>query len=80
MTCWQALLDNSDILHAAGNVDKDMMLDEDEAVAILVNSGQLRRRLHEKALDTVFFKSRFPGDRLGSQRARFFFQADSDHG
>ena len=57
-------LDQADILFVAGDISDDYILEEDEAVAILANYGQVRQYLHKKALNRGFFKSHPPRDAM----------------
>jgi len=54
-------LDNPEILFVAGDMADDVVLEEDEAVAILANYGQVRQYLHKKTLNRGFFKNKPPG-------------------
>ena len=49
-------IDDPEILWVAGDLREDIILEEDEAVAILANYGQVRNYLHKKQLGRGFFK------------------------
>ena len=54
-------LDNPDVIYVAGDLEDDVVLSEDEAIAILANYGQVRQYLHKKALGRGFHKYPPPG-------------------
>ena len=54
-------LENQEIVYVAGDLDEGYLFDEDEAVAIFANYGQVRQYLHKKALGRGFFKPSTPG-------------------
>ena len=61
-------IENPEILYVAGDLDDDLELSEDEAVAILANYGQVRQFLHRKVLNRGFFKNKAPGSGGGPRR------------
>ena len=48
--------DDPDVLYVAGDIPEDVILSEDEAVAILANYGQVMNFLHKKQLGRGFFR------------------------
>ena len=42
-------LDNSEVIYVAGDMDDECILEEEEAMAILANYGQVRKYLHNTA-------------------------------
>ena len=46
----EPFLDDPEVLYVAGDMSNDIWLDEDEAVSILANYGQVRKYLHNKVL------------------------------
>ena len=54
-------LDNPDVIYVAGDLEDDVVLSEDEAIAILANYGRVRQYLHKKALGRGFHKYPPPG-------------------
>ena len=50
-----------EVVYVGGDLADGVMLDEDEAVAILANSGQVRQYLYKKALSRGFFQNKQPG-------------------
>ena len=53
-------VDDEDAVPVAGDVPEDVILEEDEAVAIFANYGQVRQYLHERKLGRGFFRQQPP--------------------
>ena len=53
-------LDDPEVVYVAGDLPDDILLDEDETVAILANYGQVRNYLHKKTVGRGFFQPRAP--------------------
>ncbi|MEC8482419.1 MAG: C2HC-type zinc finger protein, partial [Pseudomonadota bacterium] len=64
-------LDNSEVIYVAGDMDDECILEEEEAMAILANYGQVRKYLHNKALNRGYFKSTPPGSKGSSGKRPF---------
>jgi len=73
-------LENPEILFVAGDMADDVVLEEDEAVAILANYGQVRQYLHKKTLNRGFFKNKPPGGSKPFQPRRPPMKALTDGG
>ena len=54
-------LDNVDILYVAADMPEDVLLSEDESVAILANYGQVRKCLHTRVFARCFKPGHPPG-------------------
>ena len=63
----QQHFDNEDILFVAGDIPDDAIFEEDEAVALLANYGQVRKYLHNKHLSRGFFPNQQPQKGKGSK-------------
>ena len=53
-------VDNPDVLYVAGDLSDDLWFEEDEAVSILANYGQVRKYLHDKVLGRGFNRRQRP--------------------
>ena len=51
---------NPEVLYVAGDMADTVVLEEDEAVAILANYGQVRNYLHKKQLSRGYFRQQAP--------------------
>ena len=56
----EPFLDDPEILYVAGDMSNDIWLDEDEAVSIFANYGQVRKYLHNKVLGRGFNRPQRP--------------------
>ena len=56
-------IDNVDILYVAGDLADNLWLEEDEAVSILANYGQVRNYLHKKVLGRGYNRPSRPATR-----------------
>ena len=55
-----------EIIYVSGDMPEDVVLSEDEAVAILANYGQVRQYLHQKRLGRGYFQPVERGQKGGS--------------
>ena len=53
-------VDDPEVVYVAGDVREDIILTEDESMAILANYGQVRRYLHKKKLGRGFHRPKPP--------------------
>jgi len=56
----EPFLADPEVLYVAGDMSNDIWLDEDEAVSILANYGQVRKYLHNKVLGRGFNRPQRP--------------------
>ena len=63
-----ANIDDNEIGYVAGDIEEDVVLSEDETVAIMANYKQVRQYLHKKALNRGYFRSQAPKTGKGGVR------------